>query len=76
MNDNEISKAVVIDKLFGKFIGDGMGTLANSISELFNQFIFQEIPQKTCKVTEKLKSIYKKVKKTNHFNCRSVLLLG
>ena len=74
MEKIEISKAASIHKLPGRFLKDGAEILSKPISEIYNLSIPHGIFNKACKVA-KLKPIFKKGKKVDPFNYRSISLL-
>ena len=71
----EISKAAGIDKLSGKFLKDGTEILSKLISEICNLSISHGIFPNAYKVA-KLKPIFKKGKKIDPSNYRSISLLS
>ena len=75
MANIESSKAAGIDKLPGRFFKDGANILAKPISALCNLSISQGVFPNACKVA-KLKLIFKKGKKTDPSNYRSISLLS
>ena len=74
MTNIESSKAAGVDKLSARFLKDGTNILAKSISRLCNLSISQGVFPNACKVA-KLKPIFKKSKKTDPSNYRSISLL-
>ena len=74
MTNIEISKAAGVDKLSSRFLKDGANILAKPISTLCNLSISQGVFPNACKVA-KLKPIFKKGKKTDPSNYRSISLL-
>ena len=69
----ESSKAAGVDKLSGRFLEDGANIFAKPISALCNLSVSQGVFQNVCKVA-KLKSIFKKRKKTDPANYRPISL--
>ena len=74
MENIEISKASGIDKLPGNFLKDGAKILCKPISEICNLLISHGIFPNACKVA-KLKPIFKKGKRVDLSNYRSISLL-
>ena len=71
----QISKASGIDKLPGRFLKDGAKILSKPISEICNISVSYRIFPNACKVA-KLKTIFKKGKKVDPSNYRSISLLS
>ena len=69
-----ISKAAGINNISGKFLKDGAEILAKPLSEICNLSITSKAFPNACKVA-KLKSIFKKGKKTDPSNYRPISLL-
>ena len=69
-----ISKAAGINNISGKFLKDGAEILAKPLSEICNLSITSKAFPNACKVA-KLKSIFKKGKKTDPPNYRPISLL-
>ena len=74
MEKIEVSKAAGIDKLTGRFIKDGAEILFKPISETCNVSVSHGIFPDAYKVA-KLKPVFKKGKKVDLSNCRSISLL-
>ena len=74
MTNVESSKAAGLDKRFGRFLKDGTNILVKAISAGCNLSISQRVFPNSCKVA-KLKSIFKKGKKTDPSNYRQISLL-
>ena len=74
MTNIESSKAAGVDKLSGKFLKDSANILAKPISAIYNLSISQGVFPNACKIA-KLKPIFKKEKKTDPSNYRSISLL-
>ena len=74
MQNIDISKAAGTDNLSGKFLKDGAGILAKPLSEICNLSITSRTFPNACKVT-KLKSIFRKGKKTDPSNYRPISFL-
>ena len=74
MEKIEISKAVSIDKLFGRFLKNGAEILSKPTSEICNLSVSHGIFPSACKVA-KLKPIFKKDKKVDPSNYRPISLL-
>ena len=74
MTNIENSKAAGVDNLSSRFLKDGANILAKPISTLCNLSISQGAFPNACKVG-KLNSIFKKGKKTDPSNYRSISLL-
>ena len=70
----ESSEASGVDKLSGRFLKNGVNILAKPIAALCNLSIIQGVLPNACKVA-KLKPIFKKGKKTDPSNYRSIPLL-
>ena len=75
MENIGISKASGIDKLPGRFLKDGAKILSKPIRETCDLSISDRIFPNACKVA-KLKPIFKKVKKVDPSNYRSISLLS
>ena len=71
----QVSKAVGIDNLSGRFLKDEAKVLSKSISDLCNLFITSEKFPDICKVA-KLKPLYKKGSLTEPCNYRPISLLS
>ena len=74
MQDIKSSKAAGVDKLSGKFLKNGFDILAKPVSALCNLSISGGVFSSACKVA-KLKPIFKKEKKTDPSNYRTISLL-
>ena len=74
MTNIESSKAAGVDKLSGRFLKDGANILAKPISTLCNLSVSQGVFPNACKVA-KLKTIFKKGKKTDSSNYRQISML-
>ena len=74
MENIEISKAAVKEKLPKRFLKDVAKIVAKPISEICNLSIPHGTFPNACKVS-KLKAIIKKCKKVNPSNCRPISLL-
>ena len=70
----QLLKAAGIDNLSGKFLKDGAEILAKSLSEICHLSITSRTFPDACKVA-KLKPFFKKGKKTDPSNYRSMSLL-
>ena len=74
MQDIKCSEAAGVDKLLGRYLEDVADILAKAVSVLCNLSISQGVFPSTCKVA-KLKPTFKKGKKTDPSNYRSISLL-
>ena len=74
MTNIESSKAARVNKLSGRFLKDGANILAKPISALCNLSMSQGVFSSASQVA-KLKPIFKKGKKTDPSNYRSISLL-
>ena len=70
----DISKAVGIDKISGRFLNDRANILAKPIAKIYNISISSGLFSSDCKIA-KLKPLYKKGSKTNPENFRPISLL-
>ena len=74
MQDIKSSKAAGADKLSGKLLKGGDDILANPVSAICNLSTSRGVIPSACKVS-KLKRIFKRGKKTDPSNYRSISLL-
>ena len=73
MQDIKTSKAAVVYKLLGRFLKDSAGILKKTVSGLCNLSISRWVFLNAC-IVAKLKSIFKRGKKTDSSNYRSISL--